>query len=105
MPNRRTLIAQTMLFAGLALSSNVWSQAMTMRISHAAAETDWLNKSMLMFKEKVEAALPGQVAVQVHGASSLFRQGTEVPALQRGNLEMSTMTTFEVEQHCPSTAS
>ena len=30
-----------------------------------------------------------------------FRQGTEVPALQRGNLEMSTMTTFEVEQQLP----
>ena len=30
--------------------------------------------------------------------SSLFRQGTEVPAIQRGNLEMSTMTTFEVAQ-------
>jgi TRAP-type C4-dicarboxylate transport system substrate-binding protein len=28
----------------------------------------------------------------------LFKQGTEVPALQRGNLEMSTMTTFEVAQ-------
>nr|WP_255520334.1 DctP family TRAP transporter solute-binding subunit [Ramlibacter aurantiacus] len=72
-----------------------------MRISHAAAETDWLHKSMVMFKEKVEAALPGQVSVQVHGASSLFRQGTEVPAIQRGNLEMNTMTTFEVEQQMP----
>jgi TRAP-type transport system periplasmic protein len=101
MPNRRALIAQTLLVAGLGLSGSAWSQAMTMRISHAAAETDWLHKSMLMFKEKVEAALPGQVAVQVHGASSLFRQGTEVPALQRGNLEMSTMTTFEVEQQMP----
>ena len=28
-------------------------------------------------------------------------QGTEVPAMQRGNLEMSTMTTFEVEQQIP----
>lgn len=31
-------------------------------------------------------------AVEVYPASSLFRQGTEVPAIQRGNLEMSVMT-------------
>ena len=102
MPNRRTLITQALLAAGLTtLGGNAWSQALTMRISHAANEADWLHKSLLMFKEKVEAALPGQIAVQVHGASSLFRQSTEVPALQRGNLEMSTMTTFEVEQQMP----
>lgn len=101
MAHRRTLIAGSLLLAGLLASTGAWSQAMTMRISHAAAETDWLHKSMLMFKDKVEKALPGQIAVQVHGASSLFRQGTEVPAIQRGNLEMNTMTTFEVEQQMP----
>jgi TRAP-type transport system periplasmic protein len=37
----------------------------------------------------------------VHPASTLFKQGTEVPAIQRGNLEMSTMTTFEVAQQIP----
>ena len=39
--------------------------------------------------------------VSVHPASTLFKQGTEVPAMQRGNLEMSTMTTFEVAQQVP----
>lgn len=101
MAHRRSLIAGSLLLAGLIASTSAWSQALQMRISHAAAETDWLHKSMLMFKDKVEKALPGQIAVQVHGASSLFRQGTEVPAIQRGNLEMSTMTTFEVEQQMP----
>ncbi|MEO7939520.1 MAG: DctP family TRAP transporter solute-binding subunit [Burkholderiaceae bacterium] len=102
MSTRRTLISQALFAAaGATLGSSAWSQSATMRISHAANEADWLHKSLTMFKEKVEAALPGQVAVQVHGASSLFRQGTEVPALQRGNLEMSTMTTFEVDQQMP----
>ena len=101
MAHRRTLIASSLLAIGLAMSPAAWSQALQMRISHAAAESDWLHKSMLMFKENIEKALPGQIAVSVHGASSLFRQGTEVPALQRGNLEMSTMTTFEVEQQLP----
>lgn len=71
------------------------------RISTAAAEGDWLNKALQKFKEGIEKDLPGQFAVSVHANASLFRQGTEVPALQRGNLEMSTMTTFEVEQQMP----
>ena len=98
---RRSLLAGTSLALGLALTGAAWGQPAQMRISHAAAESDWLHKSMLIFKDNVEKALPGQVAVTVHGASSLFRQGTEVPALQRGNLEMSTMTTFEIEQQIP----
>lgn len=98
---RRNLLQGAALAVALGTASLGWAQAVTLRISHAANEADWLHKSMLMFKDNVEKALPGQVAVQVHGASSLFRQGTEVPALQRGNLEMSTMTTFEVEQQMP----
>jgi TRAP-type transport system periplasmic protein len=69
----------------------------TVRVSTAAPPSDFLAKSLEAFKGEVEAANVG-VKVEVHPASTLFRQGTEVPALQRGNLEMSTMTTFEVAQ-------
>ncbi len=101
MVDRRHLITSAAVVLGLALAGAAWAQPAPMRISTAAADTDWLSKSLVMFKDSVEKALPGQVAVQVHTASSLFRQGTEVPALQRGNLEMSTMTTFEIEQQIP----
>jgi tripartite ATP-independent transporter DctP family solute receptor len=69
----------------------------TIRFSTAAPPSDFLAKSLDAFKAEVEGANVG-VKVDVHPASTLFRQGTEVPALQRGNLEMSTMTTFEVAQ-------
>lgn len=76
-------------------------QPFQLRISTAANEQDWLAKALVRFKESVERDLPGQVNVAVHANASLFRQGTEIPALQRGNLEISTMTTFEVEQQLP----
>ena len=72
-----------------------------LRISCAGAENDWLVGGLKVFKEQLDKSSPGQFNVQIHAASSLFRQGTEVPAIQRGNLEMSTMTTFEVEQQIP----
>ena len=72
-----------------------------LRFSTAAPPPDFLSKSLERFKEEVDKAAPNQFEVRVHAGSSLFRQGTEVPAIQRGNLELSTMTTFEVAQQVP----
>ena len=70
------------------------------RISTAAPPSDFLAKALEQLKADVDAASVG-LDVSVHPASTLFKQGTEVPALQRGNLEMSTMTTFEVARRIP----
>jgi len=71
-----------------------------LRFSTAAPPADFLARALEQFKQEVEQAGAG-LKVETYPASSLFRQGTEVPALQRGNLEMSTMTTFEVAQQVP----
>ena len=72
----------------------------TIRVSTAAPPSDFLAKAADLFKTEVEKANAG-AKVETFPASALFKQGTEVPALQRGNLEMSTMTTFEVAQQMP----
>jgi TRAP-type transport system periplasmic protein len=84
-----------LLAAGFAQAADV-----TVRFSTAAPPSDFLAKAVEAFKAEVEKANVG-VKVETHPASTLFKQGTEVPALQRGNLEMSTMTTFEVAQQLP----
>src|SRR4051794_40376178 len=84
-----------------ALVNPAWAQQKTvLRFSTAAPPPDFLSRSLAMFKAELEKAAP-EFDVQVYPGSQLFRQGTEVPALQRGNLEMSTMTTFEVAQQIP----
>src|SRR3954463_4097299 len=84
-----------------ALVNVCWAQQKTvLRFSTAAPPPDFLSRSLGMFKAELEKAAP-EFDVQVYPASTLFRQGTEVQALQRGNLEMSTMTTFEVAQQVP----
>jgi len=89
------------LAAALAPALALAAGPIKLRVSSAAADTDWLSGGLRVFKEQLEKLAPGKFAVEVYTGSSLFRQGTEVPALQRGNLEMSTMTTFEVEQQIP----
>jgi tripartite ATP-independent transporter DctP family solute receptor len=100
MPTRRHLVLGG-AFALAAPSILRAQQPIQLRISTAANEQDWLAKALQRFKAGVEQDLPGQVSVAVHANAALFRQGTEVPALQRGNLEMSTMTTFEIDQQLP----
>ena len=83
--------------AAAAAAAPALAQAPAIRISTAAPPSDFLARLL----ERLKTDLDGQLAVTVHAASTLFRQGTEVQALQRGNLEMSTMTTFEVAQQVP----
>ena len=92
-------VAALALIVGLGgLSSAAAQDRILLRFSTAAPPPDFLTKSLERFKEEVDKAAPNQFEVRVHAGSSLFRQGTEVPAIQRGNLELSTMTTFEVAQ-------
>ena len=86
--------------ASLAFASSAAAQKIQLRFSTAAPPPDFLSKSLERFKEEVDKA-SDQFDIKLHPGSSLFRQGTEVPAIQRGNLEMSTMTTFEVAQQIP----
>ncbi len=101
-PSRRAfgailLAASALCFAGAASAQD----KIVLRFSTAAPGPDFLSRSTERFKSELDAAAPNQFDIRLHPASSLFRQGTEVPAIQRGNLEMNTMTTFEVAQQMP----
>ena len=99
MTTRRKFVAGAILAA--VGSRRVRAQAsIPIRISTAAPPSDFLTKALNQLKANVDKAAVG-LDVSVHPASTLFKQGTEVPAIQRGNLEMSTMTTFEAAQQIP----
>jgi tripartite ATP-independent transporter DctP family solute receptor len=101
MTTRRDIIKGALAGAMLGSAGQVLAQApVQIRVSTAAPPTDFLAKALDAYKADVDAA-SGGIAMSVHTASTLFKQGTEVQALQRGNLEMSTMTTFEVAQQMP----
>lgn len=71
------------------------------RISTAAPDNSPLADAFRTIKQRMEAKFPGAIKVSVHAASALFRQGTELPAMQRGNLEMASPVTFEIEAQLP----
>src|SRR5262245_60584813 len=101
-PLPRLIGVLSLVLGALAGSTPTLAQSKVLiRFSTAAPPPDFLARSLERFKDEVEKAAPGQFDIRLHPGSSLFRQGTEVAAIQRGNLEMSTMTTFEVAQQIP----
>jgi tripartite ATP-independent transporter DctP family solute receptor len=97
---RRLFIATVAAVATLGALPAALAQT-EIRISTAAPDNSPLSDAFRMIKARMEAKFPGAVKVSVHTASSLFRQGTELPALQRGNLEMASPVTFEIEAQLP----
>src|SRR3954471_19426428 len=93
----KTIVIAAALFLA---ATGAFAQKTVLRVSTAAPPPDFLSRSLGQFKAELEKSAP-EFDVQVYPGSQLFPQGTEVPALQRGNLEMSTMTTFEVAQQIP----
>ena len=97
---RRTLLAAALALAVLGVMPLAQAQT-EIRISTAAPDNSPLADAFRMIKARMEAKFPGAIKVSVHAASALFRQGTELPAMQRGNLEMASPVTFEIEAQLP----
>lgn len=93
-------IAVAALIAATALTSPALA-ATQIRASTASPDQSPLSDAFRLIEKRMEAAHPGEIDVSVHTASSLFRQGTELPAMQRGNLEMASPVTFEIEAQLP----
>jgi len=97
---KKLVIAAATALATLAAVPAALAQT-EIRISTAAPDSSPLSDVFRTIKQRMEAKFPGAVKVSVHTASSLFRQGTELPAMQRGNLEMASPVTFEIEAQLP----
>lgn len=95
-----TRIAAALLLGGSMAVGSASAQT-EIRISTAAPDNAPLTDAFRLIKTRMEAKFPGAIKVSVHAASALFRQGTEVPAMQRGNVEMASPVTFEIEQQMP----
>src|SRR6187402_3260839 len=100
---RRTVIAAT---AALALAAGFSSAALAqnkvlLRISTPAVPDDWHGKMWTVFKESLDKSAPGEFDVQINLNASLFKQGTEPAAMARGNLELSSISAFDIAKLVP----
>jgi tripartite ATP-independent transporter DctP family solute receptor len=71
------------------------------RISTPAVDNDWHAKMLTIFKDELEKTAPGEFDVEIHLNGTLFAQGTEVLAMQRGNLEMGLISAQDIAKQIP----
>ena len=96
--SRRTLLAASSALAAGSMLPSVSSAAPTkMKLSAAPSETDLRVKGYAAFAE----ALKGDIEIEPHWSNSLFKQGTELVALQRGNLEMCNLAPADISKQLP----
>lgn len=74
---------------------------MPLRISSPAVPDDWHAKMWTVFKEQLEKTAPGEFDVQINLNASLFKQGAEPAAMARGNLELASISAFDMAKLVP----
>lgn len=96
--NRRHLLgAGAALAAGTMAPSWAQQQPQTLRFAAVFSDKDIRAEMMRIFGEEIKA----DYKVDLHLNSTLFRQGTELVALQRDNLEMGNISPQDISRQVP----
>ncbi|MEI8030466.1 MAG: sialic acid TRAP transporter substrate-binding protein SiaP [Comamonadaceae bacterium] len=97
---RRTLLGAAATLGAMALPGLAQSKTV-LRISTPAVPDDWHARMWTVFKDTLEKSAPGEFDVQINLNASLFKQGTEPAAMARGNLELSSISAFDIAKLVP----
>lgn len=98
---KRRLLGAVLATLALGALPAVHAQPQLLRISTPAAPEDWHVKMLSVFKDHLEKSAPGRFEVRIHHSGTLFKQGAEPVAMQRGNLEMALVSMQDVAKQLP----
>jgi tripartite ATP-independent transporter DctP family solute receptor len=98
--NRRALLTAAAALGASTLPAMAQTKTV-LRISTPAVPDDWHAKMWTVFKEQLEKTAPGEFDVQINLNATLFKQGTEPAAMARGNLELSSISAFDIAKLVP----
>ena len=99
---RAALAAAALVALTAALSPAAQAQnKVLLRISTPAVPDDWHGKMWTVFKDTLDKSAPGEFDVQINLNATLFKQGTEPAAMARGNLELSSISAFDIAKLVP----
>ena len=99
-PKRRRLLLAAAALGACTLPALAQSKTV-LRISTPAVPDDWHAKMWTVFKDGLEKSAPGEFDVQINLNATLFKQGAESAAMARGNLELATLSAFDIAKFVP----
>lgn len=99
---RRSVVAGAMgVLAMPFISRRAFASGKVIRASTPGPDTEWQSKGLQAFKASLDSALPGAFDVQLHYNGTLFSQGSEIEAMQRGNLEVALTSPSDIAELIP----
>ena len=98
--SRRRLLGACAALGASSLSALAQGKTV-LRISSPAVPDDWHAKMWTVFKDSLEKSAPGEFDVQINLNATLFKQGAESAAMARGNLELATLSAFDIAKFVP----
>ena len=98
---RRLITAGAATVLASALPAAMAQSKVLLRISSPAVPDDWHAKMWTVFKDTLEKTAPGEFDVQINLNATLFKQGAEPAAMARGNLELTTVSAFDIAKLVP----
>jgi tripartite ATP-independent transporter DctP family solute receptor len=99
-PKRRHLLLAAAALGASALPALAQGKTV-LRISTPAVPDDWHAKMWTVFKDSLDKSAPGEFDVQINLNATLFKQGAESAAMARGNLELATLSAFDIAKFVP----
>jgi tripartite ATP-independent transporter DctP family solute receptor len=99
---RRTVVAGALgVLAAPFVSRLAFAAGKVIRASTPGPDTEWQSKALQAFKAELDKSMPGAFDVQLHYNGTLFAQGSEIEALQRGNLEVALTSPSDIAELIP----
>lgn len=100
-PTRRHLLAALALSLAAFTPLAQAQSKIPLRISTPAVPDDWHARMWTVFKDSLDKSAPGEFDVQINLNASLFKQGAEPAAMARGNLELASISAFDIAKLVP----
>ncbi|MBO0663081.1 DctP family TRAP transporter solute-binding subunit [Jiella sp. MQZ9-1] len=88
----KAILALAVGAAMLAGSLSANAAPIDLKISVPSVPSDIHTQALKMFKTDLEKAAPGQFNVEIYDSGSLFKQGADTDAVERGNLQMTYLS-------------
>jgi TRAP-type C4-dicarboxylate transport system substrate-binding protein len=92
-----TALLATTILAAPALAQEL----IELKYTAPSVPSDAHTQAMKVFKDTLEEKAPGVFDVQIYDSGSLFAQGADLDALQRGNAEMTYVSYQQIADNIP----
>lgn len=98
---RRSALIGAAALAAFSSAPAIAADPIRLRISTPAVESDWHARMLTVFKDELAKTAPGEFDVEIHLNATLFKQGTEPAAMERGNLDMAMISAQDIAKIVP----